>query len=77
MTLDHVEKLFQRVIRIEDQFAEIDLRGTEETDDTAEDIDENGGDLVPLNVDVADENDVIPGFYEYDDFYYLCSLVGF
>ena len=67
MTAEHIEKLFQRVIRIENQFAEIDLKDVEGSD-ADEDIEENGGDLVLLNADVADENDVMPGFYEYDDF---------
>ena len=67
MTLDHIQKLFERVIRIEDQFAEIDSREVDETT-TDEDTEENGGDLVPLNADVADENDVMPGFYDLEDF---------
>ena len=75
MTLDHIQKLFERVIRIEDQFAEIDSREVDETT-TDEDTEENGGDLVPLNADVADENDVMPGFYELEDFEY-CSFVYF
>ena len=66
MTIDHIQRLFERVIRIENQFAEIDLREVE--GDADEDTEENGGDLVPLDVDLADENDVIPGFYELEDF---------
>ena len=68
MTLDHIQKLFERVIRIGDQFAEIDLREVEGHAD--EDTEENGGDLVLLNADIADENDVVPGFYELEDFEY-------
>ena len=68
MTFDHIEKLFERVIRIENQFAEIDLREDDSLVD--EDTEENGGDLVPLNADIADENDVVPGFYDLDDFDY-------
>ena len=45
MTLEHIQKLFEQVIRIEDQFAEIDSRFIEEAT-TEEDIEENGGDLV-------------------------------
>ena len=67
MTVEHIEKLFLRVIRIEDQFAEIDFKQDEESG-AGEDTEENGGDLVPLNADVADENDVMPGFYEFEDF---------
>ena len=67
MTLDHIQKLFERVIRIEDQFDEIDSRETDEGD-TVEDTEEMGGDLELLNADIADENDVIPSFYEYDDY---------
>ena len=68
MTFDHIEKLFERVIRIDNQFAEIDLRGDDSLVD--EDTEENGGDLVPLNADIADENDIVPGFYDLDDFDY-------
>ena len=67
MTLDHIQKLFERVIRIEDQFDGIDSRETDEGD-TVEDTEEMGGDLELLNADIADENDVIPSFYEYDDY---------
>ena len=69
MTIEHIEKLFERVIRIEDQFAEIDSREVEDSG-TTEDVEENGGDLVLLNVDGADENDVMPGFHDFDDFGY-------
>ena len=67
MTHDHILKLFDRVIRIEDQFAEIDSREAEEAT-AEEDTEENGGDLVPLDADIADDNDVMPGFYEFEDF---------
>ena len=69
MTIEHIQKLFDRVICIEDQFAEIDSRELEDGG-IVEDVEEYGGDLVPLNVDVADDNDVMPGFYELDDFEY-------
>ena len=69
MTLDHIQKLFERVIKIEDQFDEIDSRGLDE-EDTEEDTEETGGDLVPLDADIADENDVMPGFYDFEDFEY-------
>ena len=69
MTLDHIGKLFERVIRIEDQFAEIDSRDIDETT-VDQDTEENGGDLVPLNADIADDNDVMPGFFELEDFEY-------
>ena len=68
MTIEHVQNLFDRVIRIENQFADIDLKEVEGHDD--EDTEENGGDLVPLNADVADENDIEPGFYDLEDFDY-------
>ena len=67
MTLDHIKRLFERVIRIEDQFAEIDSRDLDETR-AEEDTEENGGDLVPLNADIADDNDVMPGFFDFEDF---------
>ena len=69
MTLEHIQKLFERVIRIEDQFAEIDSKEVDE-ENMEEDIEEHGGDLVLLNADVADENDVMPGFYDFEDFEY-------
>ena len=67
MTLDHIEKLFERAIRIEDQFAEIDSRDIDESGPD-EDTEENGGDLVLLDADIADDNDVMPGFFEFEDF---------
>ena len=67
MTTEHIEKLFQRVIRIENQFAVIDFKEVEGSDADGN-IEENGGDLVLLNADVTDENDVMTGFHEYDDF---------
>ena len=69
MTVEHIGKLFERVVRIENQFAEIDFREIEEGS-ADEDTEESGGDLVPLDADLADENDVVPGFYELDDFDY-------
>lgn len=69
MTLDHIQKLFERVIKIEDQFDEIDSRELDEGD-TEEDTEKTGGDLVPLDADIADENDVMPGFYDFEDFEY-------
>ena len=74
MTLDHIWKLFERVIKIEDQFDEIDSRELDEGD-TEEDTEKTGGDLVPLDADIADENDVMPGFYDFEDFEYQCSIV--
>ena len=67
MTLDQIEKLFERAIRIEDQFAEIDSRGIDESGPD-EDTEENRGDLVLLDADIADDNDVMPGFFEFEDF---------
>ena len=68
MTLDHIRKLSERVIRFENQFAEIDLR--DDGSHVEEDTEENRIDSVPLNADVADENDLVPGFYDLDDFDY-------
>ena len=69
MSVEHIHKLLERVICIEDQFAEIDLREVEDHG-TTEDVVELCGDLVSMNADVADENVVMPGLYELEDFGY-------